>query len=94
MQTDHGTNYIVDSIDIGHNIFNIKAERTKKGLFVTSYCHLVTVRSKHMHVERVLDLFIDMTIMACGLDEEGKEADADKLEQDLRRFINRALDEL
>jgi hypothetical protein len=94
MQTDHGTNVLVDSIDTGTQIFNIKAERTKKGLFVTSYCQLVTVRSKHLHLGRVLDLFVDMTIMACGLDDEEHETTADNVEQAIRDFATKAFDEL
>lgn len=94
MQTDHGTNVLIDSIDTGTQIFNIKAERTKKGLFITSYCHLVTVRSKHLHLGRVLDLFVDMTIMACGLDDEEHETTADNVETALRAFAHKAIDEL
>lgn len=94
MQTDHGTNVLVDSIDTGTQIFNIKAERTKKGLFITSYCQLVTVRSKLLHLGRVLDLFVDMTIMACGLDDEEHETTADNVEQTIRAFVTQACDEL
>lgn len=94
MQTNHGTNIIVDSIDTGTEVFNIKAERTKKGLFITSYCHLVTVRSKLLHLGRVQDLFVDMTIMACGLDDEAHETAANNVEDTIREFINKALEEL
>jgi hypothetical protein len=91
MQTE---NTLVDAIDTGTQIFNIKAELTRKGLFFTSYCQLVTVRSKHLEIERVLDLFIDMTLMACVLDSEGNEDTADAVEAHIRKFVNRATEEL
>jgi hypothetical protein len=91
MQTE---NTLVDAIDTGTQIFNIKAEQTRKGLFFTSYCQLVTVRSKHLEMERVLDLFVDMTLMACGLDGEDNEEMADAVEAHIRKFVNRAIDEL
>lgn len=91
MQTE---NTLVDAIDTGTQIFNIKAEHTRKGLFFTSYCQLVTVRSKHLEMYRVLDLFIDMTLMACGLDGEDNEEMADAVEAHIRKFVNRAIDEL
>jgi len=91
MQTE---NTLIESVDTGTQIFNLKAEQTRKGLFYTSYCHLVTVRSKHLEMERVLDLFIDMTLMACGLDGEGNEEMADAVEAHIRKFVNRAIEEL
>lgn len=91
MQTE---NTLIESVDTGTQIFNLKAERTRKGTFFTSYCHLVTVRSKHLELDRVLDLFIDMTIMACGLDDEGSEDAANSLEHTIRKFVNRAIEEL
>lgn len=91
MQTE---NTLVEALDTGTQIFNIKAEQTRKGLFFTSYCQLVTVRSKHLEMERVLDLFVDMTLMACGLDVEGNEDMADSVEAHIRKFVNRAIDEL
>ncbi len=54
----------------------------------------MTVRSKHLEMERVLDLFIDMTLMACGLDGDGNEEMADAVEAHIRKFVNRAIDEL
>lgn len=94
MNTDTPSNIISESIDTGALVFNIRAEHTRKGTFFTCYSHPITVRSKLLEIDRVLDTFIDMALMACGLDEEGKEDDADRVEEQIRKFVNRALEEL
>lgn len=95
MQTDTTpSNVLTEHIDTGSLVFNIRAEYTRKGTFFTCYTHPVTVRSKLLEAERVLDLYVDMVLMACGLDVEGREGDADRVEEQIRKFVAHALEEL
>jgi hypothetical protein len=80
-------NTLLRAVDAGNQIFNLKAERTRKGLFVTAYCAGVTLRSNRLELDRILDLFIDGAVLICGLDTDDMEQEADRLEADIRKFI-------
>jgi hypothetical protein len=79
------------TIDAGTQLFNLKAERTRKGLFFTAYCEGVTLRSKHLEIDRILDTFIDGMLLVCGLDDEESEATADRVEDEIRAFVDESL---
>jgi hypothetical protein len=81
-------------VDTGTQLFNLKAERTRKGLFITAYCAGVTMRSNRLELPRILDTFIDAVVLVCGLEEEEHEDAAARVEDDIRAFVQHALTEL
>jgi hypothetical protein len=88
------SNKLTQAVDTGTQIFNLTAERTRKGLFITAYCAGVTMRSNRLELHRILDVFIDAVVLVCGLDEEEHEDAAITLEDDIRAFVAKAIDEL
>ena len=87
-------NETITTVDAGTQLFNLKAERTRKGLFFTAYCAGVTLRSKHLEIDRILDTFIDGVLLVCGLDDEESESAANRVEDEIRAFVARALESL
>ena len=82
------------AVDTGTQIFNLTAQSTRKGLFITAYCAGVTMRSNRLELPRILDTFIDAVVLVCGLDEEAHEEAAARVEDDIRAFVQHALAEL
>jgi len=82
------------AVDTVTQIFNLTAQRTRKGLFITAYCAGVTMRSNRLEIPRILDTFIDAVVLVCGLEEEEHEDAAARVEDDIRAFVQHALTEL
>jgi len=85
---------LTQAVDTGTQIFNLTAQRTRKGLFITAYCAGVTMRSNRLELPRILDTFIDAVVLVCGLDEEAHEEAAAQLEDEIRAFVQLVLAEL
>jgi hypothetical protein len=82
------------AVDTGTQIFNLTAQSTRKGLFITAYCAGVTMRSNRLELPRILDTFIDAVVLVCGLDDEEHEEAAEQVEDVIRAFVRHALAEL
>lgn len=87
-------NKLIQAVDTGTQLFNLTAQRTRKGLFITAYSAGVTLRSNRLELPRILDTFIDAVVLVCGLDEEAHEEAAARVEDDIRAFVQHALAEL
>jgi hypothetical protein len=87
-------NKLTQAVDTGNQIFNLTAERTRKGLFITAYSAGVTLRSNRLELPRILDTFIDAVVLVCGLEEEEHDGAAAQVEDDIRSFVQHALEKL